>query len=102
LRKGAWRLGVPPRRISAAAQQCRRAGNSFGAGDDTMTVLKGFLIVILSGIGFALGGSFAGYAMGVAMPGYFQAVFSSGRDARYSATTDPCGASRPSSRASAC
>jgi hypothetical protein len=44
-----------------------------------MTVAKGFLIVILSSIGFALGGALIGYTLGVLTPGYYRAVFSSGR-----------------------
>ena len=45
-----------------------------------MTIFKGFLIVILSGIAFALGGALIGYSLGVAMPGYYRAVFSSDRE----------------------
>ena len=45
-----------------------------------MTVIKGFVIVILSGIAFALGGAAIGYTLGVAMPGYYRAVFSSGQE----------------------
>jgi hypothetical protein len=45
-----------------------------------MTVLKGFLIVILSSLGFALAGALIGYTLGVALPGYYRAVFSSGRE----------------------
>lgn len=46
-----------------------------------MTVLKGFLIIILSGIAFAIGGGAIGYTLGVVMPGYYRAIFSSGREA---------------------
>jgi hypothetical protein len=45
-----------------------------------MAVLKGFLIILLSGIAFALGGALIGYSLGVAMPGYYRAVFNSGRE----------------------
>lgn len=45
-----------------------------------MTVLKGFLIIVLSCVGFALGGALIGYTLGVARPGYYRAVFSSGRE----------------------
>lgn len=44
-----------------------------------MTVAKGFLIIILSGFAFALGGGLIGYALAVILPGYYRGVFSSGR-----------------------
>ncbi len=46
-----------------------------------MTVLKGFLIVILSGIAFATVGATIGYTLGTAMPGYYRAVYPSGKEA---------------------
>jgi hypothetical protein len=45
-----------------------------------MTVAKGFLIIILSGFAFALGGGLIGYALAVILPGYYRGVFSSGRE----------------------
>jgi hypothetical protein len=45
-----------------------------------MTIAKGFLIIILSGFAFALGGGLIGYALAVILPGYYRAVFSSGRE----------------------
>jgi hypothetical protein len=45
-----------------------------------MTVFKGFLIVILSSIAFALGGSVIGCTLGACLPGYYRAVFNSGRE----------------------
>jgi hypothetical protein len=45
-----------------------------------MTVARGFLIVILSGLTFALGGALIGYTLAVYLPGYYRAVFSSGRE----------------------
>ena len=45
-----------------------------------MTVAKGFLIIILSGLGFALGGGLIGYTLAVFLPSYYRGVFSSGRE----------------------
>jgi hypothetical protein len=45
-----------------------------------MTVARGFLIVILSGFTFALGGTLIGFTLAVTLPGYYRAVFSSGRE----------------------
>jgi hypothetical protein len=45
-----------------------------------MTVFKGFLIVILSGIAFALAGGLIGWTIGTAMPGYYRAVMRSGNE----------------------
>jgi putative addiction module component (TIGR02574 family) len=45
-----------------------------------MTVTRGFLIIILSGFAFALGGGLIGYALAVIVPGYYRGVFSSGRE----------------------
>ncbi len=45
-----------------------------------MTVARGFLIIILGGFAFALGGGLIGYALAVTVPGYFRGVFSSGRE----------------------
>lgn len=43
-----------------------------------MTVLKGFLIIILSGIAFGFGGGLIGYALAIAVPSYYRTVFRSG------------------------
>jgi hypothetical protein len=45
-----------------------------------MTAVKGFLVIILSGIAFALGGGGIGYALAVLTPGYYRGVFSTGRE----------------------
>ncbi len=45
-----------------------------------MTVAKGFLIITLSGLGFAFGGGLIGYALGVLLPGYYRGVFISSRE----------------------
>lgn len=45
-----------------------------------MSVAKGFLIIILSGIVFALGGGVIGYTLAVFLPSYYRGVFSSGRE----------------------
>jgi len=45
-----------------------------------MTVARGFMVIILSGLAFALGGGLIGYALGAIVPGYFRGVFSSGRE----------------------
>jgi len=45
-----------------------------------MTVLRGFLIVILSGVAFGLGGGLIGFSLGRWMPGYYRAVFPGGRE----------------------
>jgi hypothetical protein len=45
-----------------------------------MTVVRGFLIIILSGLVFSLGGGSIGYALAVFVPGYYRSVFSSGRE----------------------
>jgi putative addiction module component (TIGR02574 family) len=49
-------------------------------GDSAMTVARGFLVVILSGFAFALGGGSIGYSLAVVLPGYYRGVFSSGRE----------------------
>jgi hypothetical protein len=48
-----------------------------------MTVLKGFLIVLLSGLAFALVGALIGYTLGTAMPGYYRAMFRGSRDPEF-------------------
>lgn len=45
-----------------------------------MTVAKGFCIILLSGFAFALGGGAIGFTLAVVLPGYYRAVFSSGRE----------------------
>src|SRR5437660_244845 len=45
-----------------------------------MTVTRGFVIIILSGIAFAVGGGLMGYALGVAVPAYYRGIFSTGQD----------------------
>jgi hypothetical protein len=45
-----------------------------------MTVPRGFLIILVSGLVFALGGGLIGYTLAVTAPGYYRAVFSSGRE----------------------
>ena len=45
-----------------------------------MTVAKGFRVIILSGLAFALGGGLIGYALAVILPGYYRGVFGSGRE----------------------
>jgi hypothetical protein len=40
-----------------------------------MTVFRGFLIVIASGLGFALGGGLIGYTLGVTTPDYYRGVY---------------------------
>jgi hypothetical protein len=47
---------------------------------DTMTVLKGFVIVLLSGIAFALGGAGIGYGLGTIMPDFYRATSPLGRE----------------------
>src|SRR5436309_1562757 len=39
-----------------------------------MSIAKGFLIIILSGVVFALGGAIIGRTIGFYMPGYYRAV----------------------------
>ncbi len=43
-----------------------------------MTVAKGFSIIILSSLAFALGGTLIGYILAVTIPGYYRAVYRSG------------------------
>lgn len=45
-----------------------------------MTVARGFIIIVLSGLAFALGGGLIGYALAVILPGYYRGVFSGGRE----------------------
>jgi hypothetical protein len=45
-----------------------------------MTVTRGFVIILASGLVFALGGGSIGYTLGVTAPGYYRAVYSSGRE----------------------
>jgi len=45
-----------------------------------MTVARGFLIIIVSALGFAVGGGLIGYTLAVTAPGYYRAVFSCGRE----------------------
>src|SRR5947209_20509116 len=45
-----------------------------------MTVTRGFVIIIVSGLVFALGGGGIGYTLGATAPGYYRAVYSSGRE----------------------
>jgi putative addiction module component (TIGR02574 family) len=45
-----------------------------------MTVGKGFLIIILSALAFALGGGLIGYTLAVAVPSYYRTVFRSGNE----------------------
>ena len=42
-----------------------------------MTVAKAFFIIILSGIGFAIGGGLMGYTLGKSAPAYYRGVFNS-------------------------
>jgi hypothetical protein len=56
------------------------AGVTGFIGGGAMTVTKGFLIIILSGLGFAFGGGLIGYTLAVLLPGYYRGVFSSGRE----------------------
>jgi hypothetical protein len=44
-----------------------------------MTVARGFLIIVLSSIGFAAGGGLLGYGLGVLVPGYYRGVYRDGR-----------------------
>jgi hypothetical protein len=46
-----------------------------------MTITKGFFIIILSGIAFALGGGAIGYGLATFAPGYYRGVFPSGGEA---------------------
>jgi hypothetical protein len=46
-----------------------------------MTIVKGFLIVVLSAVAFAFGGAAIGYALGTAMPGYYRGVYPRGQEA---------------------
>ena len=43
-----------------------------------MTVLRGFLIIVVSGIGFAPAGGLIGYALGRVAPAYYRGVFRRG------------------------
>lgn len=45
-----------------------------------MTVLKGFAIILLSGLTFALAGADIGYGLGTFLPNFYRAVSASGRD----------------------
>lgn len=45
-----------------------------------MTVVKGFLIILLSAAAFGLGGGLIGYILGVWTPSYYRGVFISGRE----------------------
>jgi hypothetical protein len=45
-----------------------------------MTTARGFLTILLGGLAFALGGGLIGLTLGVVLPGYYRAVFSSGRE----------------------
>ena len=45
-----------------------------------MTIARGFLIVVLSGLGFAIGGGLIGYTLALVAPAYYRGVFSSGRE----------------------
>jgi hypothetical protein len=45
-----------------------------------MTVVRGFLIVILSGLAFGAAGAGIGYGLALAAPGYYRGVFNSGRE----------------------
>jgi hypothetical protein len=43
-----------------------------------MTVARGFAIIIISGVGFAIAGGLIGSTLARNMPDYYRAVFSSG------------------------
>ncbi|HEY7308651.1 MAG TPA: hypothetical protein VH643_04725 [Gemmataceae bacterium] len=45
-----------------------------------MTITKGFLIILLSGFAFGLGGGLIGYALAAIVPGYYRGTLSSGRE----------------------
>jgi hypothetical protein len=45
-----------------------------------MTVAKGFLIIVSSGVAFALAGGLVGYSLGAFAPGYYRGVYGSGRE----------------------
>jgi hypothetical protein len=45
-----------------------------------MSVMKGFAIVIASGLGFAIGGGLIGYALAVVAPAYYRGVFQRGSE----------------------
>jgi hypothetical protein len=45
-----------------------------------MTDLRAFVIIIGTGVGFALGGGLLGYSLGTAAPAYYRAVFRAGKD----------------------
>jgi hypothetical protein len=49
-------------------------------GGGAMTVTRGFVIIILSGLAFSVGGGLIGYALAVLMPGYYRGVFSHGHE----------------------
>jgi hypothetical protein len=45
-----------------------------------MTVKRAFAIIIASALCFAVGGAAIGYTIGVTTPGYYRAVFASGKE----------------------
>src|SRR4051812_18099111 len=45
-----------------------------------MTVARGFLIIVLSGLAFAAGGGLTGYTLAVLLPAYYRGVFRGGRE----------------------
>jgi hypothetical protein len=53
----------------------------------TMTITKGFLLIVLSGLAFALGGGLIGYSLAILVPGYYRGVFNGGREPGF----DPVG-----------
>jgi hypothetical protein len=48
-----------------------------------MTVQRGFLITITSGLAFAVGGALVGYLLGVLAPDYYRTVFGVPPEAPY-------------------
>ena len=52
-----------------------------------MTVLRGFLITILSGVAFGVVGALIGYGLGVAAPDYYRIVFRMHPESQYDLPT---------------
>jgi hypothetical protein len=79
-----WTLVLMPLHVlfalPAAASCALVQGIGPRSGGGVMSILRAFLTIIASAIGFGLGGWLIGYMLGTNAPGYYRSVFRNGSD----------------------